>query len=155
MPLFTTWCKQQQLLYSCFVTLFCLNNNNCWTDLYNGDLQTTIILFKHHVSSYKTDWIFTDIDACFVRPFLYQCKQWDEWSRSRLFVAIPSLDLYKCKHRCVIVVVCDFSFTFISVVCCWYIFVTCFVFIVFVSYSFCLQFKQCERKTSASLWSSR
>ena len=58
MLLFTTWCKQQQVLYLFFFfTIFCVNNNNCSRDLFN--VHNTIILLKHRASSYKTDWILT------------------------------------------------------------------------------------------------
>ena len=36
-----------------------VHNNNCLIDLYNRDLQTTIILFTRIMSSHKTDWILS------------------------------------------------------------------------------------------------
>ena len=44
-----------------FLHIFCVHNNNCSIDLYNRELQTTIILFSCNVSSHKTDWIISEL----------------------------------------------------------------------------------------------
>ena len=82
---------------------FCKKNNNCSMDLYNGDIQTTIILFTGNVSSYKTNWILSNCVVCFVLPFISQDKQSDKcsWRRMNcLFVhplfKIMMLFLYFC-----------------------------------------------------------
>ena len=41
-------------------SLFRVHNNNCLIDLYNSDLQTTIILYTRNVSSYKADWFLSE-----------------------------------------------------------------------------------------------
>ena len=82
--------------------------DNSSADLYNGDLQTTIILFKHIVFSHKTLWTFTNSVVCFALPLIWQRKHSDVSSWMRMFVASSFRDLYKCKHCCFIMVVCVF-----------------------------------------------
>ena len=108
--LFITLCKQQQLLCLLFLYLHSLHKqkqllDNCSTDLCNGDLQTTITLFKPTTSSHKPDGPFTNSVACFALLFIWQCKQPNECFWRRMFVASSSRDLYKYKHRCFINVV--------------------------------------------------
>ena len=46
---------------NCYYSLhFHVHNNNCSKDLYNRDLQTTIILFTRHVPSHTTNWIISE-----------------------------------------------------------------------------------------------
>ena len=108
-PLFTTCCKWQQLLWLLFLfTLFCLNNNNCSTELYNEDFQNTIFLFKHRLSLHKTDWIFTDSVPCFSLPCIWQRMKnlEDECSRLPLLEISINVNLvvslllfvYFCLH---------------------------------------------------------
>ena len=49
------------ICFNCYYSLhlFRLHNNNCSIDLWNENLQTTIILFARNVSSHKTDWILS------------------------------------------------------------------------------------------------
>ena len=114
MPLFSTWCTQQQLLF--FVILPCTLKQlqllvNC-LEIFIPRLLSS----NAQTSSHKTDWTFTDSVACFALPFLRQRKQSDECSRSQMFVASPFRDLYKCKHRCLHLLLYN----------CWYIFVYLF-----------------------------
>ena len=53
-PLYSTWCKKQELLF--LFALFCVNYSNYSTDLCNWDLQTTIILFQAH-SIFTQNWL--------------------------------------------------------------------------------------------------
>ena len=55
-----------------FFHFFPLRNNNCWTDLYERDLQTIIILFTRNVSSHKTDWIFSELPLLALSCLLYR-----------------------------------------------------------------------------------
>ena len=96
----------------CFA-LVCVNNSKCPTDLYSGDLQTTIILFIHNAS-------FTDAFACFVLPFISQSKLFDECFWRRL--TLPSRNLYQTKHVVYVIAVCVFC---LSLQCCY-----CFLFIL-------------------------
>ena len=47
-----------------------VSTNNCSVDFYNGDLQTTNVLFTWNVSSHKTDWILTT-RSLFCLDFVY------------------------------------------------------------------------------------
>ena len=58
-----------------FFYILLRNNNNCSLDLYNRDLQTTIIRFTRNLSSHKTDWIFFELPFSgsvlpFIPPFI-------------------------------------------------------------------------------------
>ena len=72
----------QLLLFS---TLFDVYYNNCSIDLYNWDLQATIILFTYNVSSHKTDWILSEL------PLLYLAFYWKR-------ISLLMRNLYKCKQ---------------------------------------------------------
>ena len=91
-----------------FFTLYGVNTKNCLLDINNGNLQTTIIFFKHYASSHKTDWIFTDPIGCFVLPFISQGKHSDACSSRR--ITLPTRNLYKCKHVVYDIVVCVFCY---------------------------------------------
>ena len=54
-----------------FIKLFLVYNNNCSIDVYNRDLQTTIILFTCNVSSHKTDWILSELPLLALSCLLY------------------------------------------------------------------------------------
>ena len=80
---FVCHCSQLDVnINNCFVCyspfgLFCINNNNCLTDLSNGDLHSKFSLFKYTTFSHKSDWTFTDPIACLFLPFIWQCNQTD------------------------------------------------------------------------------
>ena len=67
----TNYLKQQ--LYT-FSTLFRVRNNNGSIDLYNRDLQTTIILFTRNVFSHKTDWILSESPLIALSCLLYRSE---------------------------------------------------------------------------------
>ena len=50
----------------------CLHNNNSSIDLYNRDLQTTIILFTCNVSLHNTDWILSESPLLALSYLLYR-----------------------------------------------------------------------------------
>ena len=54
-----------------FFTLFRVHNNNCSIDLYNRDLQTTILLFTRNVSSHKSDCIFSELSSPALSCLIY------------------------------------------------------------------------------------
>ena len=56
------------ICFNCYYSVHFLiaHNNNCSIDLYNRDLQTTIILFTHNLSSHKTDWIPSELPLLFI-----------------------------------------------------------------------------------------
>ena len=78
MLLFTTWCKQQQLLCLLFLCSQPLDKHlqfldNCSTDLCNGDLQITITLFNRTASTHRTDrTLLTHLSAL---PYLLYGKR--------------------------------------------------------------------------------
>ena len=115
--------------------------------------------------------LFTTTIVLFVLPFICLCKQSDEWSWSRMLVDLPTIDLYKCKYHCLVIVACVFLFTLILAE-----FIVAFLFTYLSSFfsslllvyfllvfhmkkipyfwfcSFCLQFKRCERKNTIAIF---
>ena len=88
-----------------FFTLSCVNTNNCSLDLYNGDLQTTIVLFTRNATSHKTLLI------CYLFCLAYYIAGKTLW-RTNLEENDSSWNLCKYKHHycwC-------FLFTFILVI---------------------------------------
>ena len=72
-PPLTIWLKQQQFasIAIIFYTSFACNIN-CSIDLYNKDLQTTIILFTCNVSAHKTGWIISELPLLALSCLLYR-----------------------------------------------------------------------------------
>ena len=62
--------------FNCYYSFFRVHDNNCWIDLYNRDLQTTIILFIHNVSSRKTDWFLSELPLLALSWFLAWYAVW-------------------------------------------------------------------------------
>ena len=103
-PLFTTLRIQQQLLCLLFLCLHPLHKQSQLLDNCSTDLHTTIIILKHTVSSHKTDWTSLTHSPALSLSFIWQSKQFDEYYWRRMFVDSPFRILYKCKHRCLIIV---------------------------------------------------
>ena len=72
-PPLTIWRIQQQftLIVAILYTASAYTNNNCPIDLYNKDLQTTIILFTCNMSSHRTDWILSELPLLAMSCLVY------------------------------------------------------------------------------------
>ena len=70
-PPLAIWLIQQQFALIVILLLHSLHINNCSIELYNSDLQTTIILFTRNVSSHKTDWILDELQLLALFCLLY------------------------------------------------------------------------------------
>ena len=90
MSSFTIQLKQQQFAFIGIIlyTSFCVHNSNCSIDLYNIDLQTTIIFFTQNWLN--SLWISV---ACFVLSFISHGKQSNESTCRKM--SLPSRNLYK------------------------------------------------------------
>ena len=103
-------------------SIFRVQKNNCLIDLYNRDLQTTIVLFTCNVQYATQDWLnnFWITVACYILLFLSLGKQSDKCTWRRLSLAWRNL--YKCKQvACgVVVVACLFVYPlfFHTALCC-------------------------------------
>ena len=100
-------------------------NNNCSIDLYNRDLQTTIIRFTHNLSSLKTDWILSESPLLALSGLLYcMISSLMECPWRRMSFPFPlsllSLNLYKCKQMAWnVVVACLFVYPLLyTALCC-------------------------------------
>ena len=71
MPPFTIQPKQQQFALIVITLYTSFAYNNCSIELYNRNLQTTIILFIRNMSSHKTDWILSKFPLLAWACFLY------------------------------------------------------------------------------------
>ena len=138
--------------------------NNCFvcnytTDLCNGDLQSTITIFKHTVFSNKTDWTFTNSVAClallcfaYLACLALPCLLYG--NVNRLMNVLEG----ECSRLCFldisrnVNIVISYSSVFFSLftyyyffmlMFCWYIFVYLFIkeFLVFNFCNFCLWFQ--------------
>ena len=118
-----------------FTLFFGVYYYNCLLDLYNIEIQTTIILFTRNMPSHKTDLILKELPLP-VLSFISQGKQFNEYTWRRLCLA--SWNLYKCKQVvCSVVVACLLVYlVFYTALCCcmftsWYLFLywcCCYIF---------------------------
>ena len=103
--------KKTTIYFNCYYSLhlFHIHNSNYSIDLYNRDLQTTIILFTRKVSSHKTDWILSEFLWLLCFPFYIAAKQSTECTWR--WISLHSQNLYKCKQvACGVVIVCLFIY---------------------------------------------
>ena len=56
----------------CFSCCYSLHSSAYTIDLYNRDLQATIILFTRNMSSHKTDWILFELPLLALSCLLYR-----------------------------------------------------------------------------------
>ena len=86
------------ICFSCYsLHFFHIHNNNCSLDLYNRDLQITIILFTRNVSSHKINWILYELPLLALSCLLYH--------RLSSRMSLSWQNLCKCKQvACSIVV---------------------------------------------------
>ena len=123
MALLTTLCKPQQLLFF-VIPLRIQLLDNYWTDLFNRDPQTTIILFKHTASSHKT--------CCLCILFTF------------ILVMLLVYFYLLIYHFLMLLFVVILSSTIICILVC---LLHCFVFVAFVYNS---NVKRCKSKTQGS-----
>ena len=128
-PLFTTWQYNNNLFTHCSYhttirhSSFTVNTNNCSVDLYNGDLQTTIVFFTRNAPLHKINWIFTG-RSLLCLAFLWSYTNSLECSCSRFLensIVISLLFVYFVHIACCcvsLVVYLLFSYW----CCCWFIY---------------------------------
>ena len=99
---------QQELLVcnTFFISVF-LSTNNFWVDLYNGDLQTTTVLFtRNFTEGWLNSYYWSSALSC---PFIVQHKQCNQRSWSRKFAFSLSQELY-----------CNFYVVYEHIAVCYY-----------------------------------